>query len=322
MEKNNMLTNQKLLLIFLYQNGIKLSKSTLNLLKNSQPIARQYFNLFTLSPKIINFCLKNPISLEPTTYDFLMLMVQNYDEATAFHYLKTILYQPESLIQKASDNRIPKITEKMDFIAMMAKGTTLENIELIYQAFIHRLFRNEFYQSEIEAINTDDFAKMALKNKLAILAKENAKKVAFINQEITEVLSNITNVDERNLIKAFFSTIIYYDDLESARYFLQMGDLTKYNDIFRVVVQTKNVDEFNIMRKYMIMLINYINKKACAIDEMDIEWLETQASVFTEKIYQQEKLYYHKGYLHIYFMLEKMQLIFEKAKAKNYILER
>ena len=280
MKKNNIFIKHHELLTYIAQNNIKLDKKTLQLLANSERIEKRYFNLFTLSPRIINFCLKNPLTFEPAIYSFIMSLSLTYDEETVYRYLKEVLYQPENLVINAVDNRIPKKGDT-DYVALMASLFTTEDIDLAYQALKHPLFRQKYYEEEIANLDSK-FKRLSL-----------ASKVKIIDEASTKI--------------------------ESAKHFLKMKDITKYLSLFEVMIQVRNVDEFNVVRRFMITLVNYINQKNNVYSSYDLEWLGMRENDIPRQINKNMEEQYKNGALHTCFMLEKINEIFVLEQEKPFV---
>lgn len=317
MKKTNIFIKHHELLTYIAQNNITLDKKTLQLLANSERIEKRYFNLFTLSPRIINFCLKNPLTFEPAIYSFIMSLTLTYDEETVYHYLKKVLYQPENLVINAMDNRIPK-RGKTDYVALMSSLSTTKDINLAYQALKHPLFRQKYYEEQIA--NLDSEAKrLSLTNKVKIIDEASIKITTEIKDKLPILLKDAKTMDESNLIKAFIETLTYYEDFESAKHFLKTSDITKYLSLFEVMIQVRNIDEFNVIRHFMITLVNYINLKDNIYSGYDVEWLGMRENDIPRQINKSMEEQYKNGALHTCFMLEKMNEVFALEKEKPYV---
>ena len=317
MKKNNIFIKHHELLTYIAQNNIKLDKKTLQLLANSERIEKRYFNLFTLSPRIINFCLKNPLTFEPAIYSFIMSLSLTYDEETVYRYLKEVLYQPENLVINAVDNRIPKKGDT-DYVALMASLFTTEDIDLAYQALKHPLFRQKYYEEEIANLDSKD-KRLSLASKVKIIDEASIKIAMEIREKLPSLLNEAKSMDESNLIKAFMETLIYYEDFESAKHFLKLKDITKYLPLFEVMIKVRNIDEFNIIRHFMIVLVNYINQKNNIYSGYDLEWLGMRENDIPRQINKNMEEQYKNGALHTCFMLEKINEIFVLEQEKPFV---
>ena len=144
------------LLQYLKKNNIILSQKTLNLLVNMDPINKEYFGLFTLSSKIIDFILGNRIFINDTSYNFIMDMSREYAEDTVLSYLKLVAYEPMALMACAGDNRIPKITENFNYIKWLKNKVNSKNLDLAHEALVNRCFRDQYYRHQMEEMTAEE----------------------------------------------------------------------------------------------------------------------------------------------------------------------
>ena len=122
------------LLQYLEKNNIIISPKNMKLLAKADNIAKQYFGLFTLSSKIINFILVNHVFINDTVYNFMMGLSREYDEDTVIAYLKLLVNEPMILMTYATDNRIPKITENQNYFKLLKDKVAKDNLHIAYQA--------------------------------------------------------------------------------------------------------------------------------------------------------------------------------------------
>ena len=299
------------LLQYLKKNNIILSQKTLNLLANMDPINKEYFGLFTLSSKIIDFILVNRIFINDTSYNFIMDMSREYAEDTVLSYLKLVAYEPMALMACAGDNRIPKITENFNYIKWLKNKVNSKNLDLAHEALVNRCFRDQYYRHQMEEMTAEEASKGSIRDELVIWHKAQKKEQKDLMAKLKVVTANV-NKESALVISGAIKTLMYYDDYSSANYLLNLPDIEENLKAMHIINQVRNVDEFNILVPLTMLIVKLRNVKI-VISEDFFDGMEiTKFSIVTSfKKLRQLALKFSN--LNIYFLIEEIEQFYAQV---------
>ncbi len=308
------------LLQYLEKNNIIISPKNMKLLAKADNIAKQYFGLFTLSSKIINFILVNHVFINDTVYNFMMGLSREYDEDTVIAYLKLLVNEPMILMTYATDNRIPKITENQNYFKLLKDKVAKDNLDIAYQALSCRFFRSSYYLDQIKKMAKDSFYKKVLTNEIAIIKEAQEAEKVKIDTKLQQILPHMS-MDNGLALKTLANTFIYYDDYLDANYFFNLADLEANLDIAHIINRVRNADEFNLIVS-IAMLILKLRNTDITLDDDFLDMMDMIKSHIAKSLNDTQKWAQNHCNLNVYFLVEELNQIFIQVIEQASILAK
>lgn len=313
--------NNKALIAYLKANNIRLSSKTLMLLQEGEYLDSKYYGIFTLSPRITNYFLANPILWDEIPYNFILEMAKNYDEATILNILKTNLYASDKFWHYALDKRIPKLDRKCDYLKLIENQETEQDMEIAYKAFLHPILRSdEYYLKQVKNMNKDN-NRVALINEEKTLTKAWEEIMADCLPKIKEQIQDLSR-SKTKIVKDFYNTLALYEDISSIKNIANTPNIDPFLKIMAIVNKVNNVDEYLKIRSIMIAIVNFIILKDNVYTSFQLECYEYDCQRIPWSIEQKQSKAFETGYLDLYTILEEMKQEFANLSKDGMVLKK
>ena len=123
-------------------------------------------------------------------------------------------------------------------------------------------------------------------------------------------------------VEDIYTILREYNDILSIKHIASIANLTPFIGIFRAINKVRNVDEFAMVRKFMINIINFINRKDNIYTSLQAECYEYDKTNIPRMIEKEQNKAFKNGYLNVYLILDQLLQEFEKIIAQSYVLKR
>lgn len=321
MKSKQIKKNNEELIRYLKAKKIMLTSKTLKILSSSEDLDADYYAIFNTSPKIINYFLSNPILWEDEVLNFILEMAKSYDENTILKILQGNLYAPCEFWQYAIDKRIPKSNKKNNYLELISNQTSDEDMQLVYNAFLYPVLRSDdYYLNQVKNLDKDN-NRQVLINEVKILEKT---KTEILQESLPKVEQQLNSLSHKkgNEVKDIYTILKEYNDLISIKYIASIEDLSPYIGIFQAINKVKNVDEFAMIRQFMVSIINLISRKENIYTSFHEECYIFDCDTIPRIIAKEQAKAFKNGNLNCYLILEQLLEEMHKIIAEPYVLKR
>ncbi len=255
------------LFAYLKEKRVRLEESTLNLLIKIDEVPQKLYPYFEFSAPIINFVLTNQIYF--FNYAYYSFIKRNYGvmpDEDIIKYLEMVINKKVDFLDTINSPKMPKLTGTADYLEIIKKQPTVYDMEMAIETFMHPFFRKDKEViEEIKDAPYTDWKKIGSRQKMITI--EGMKTFESLKNEMDALHNKVKN---KKLYEDLFYILNYYEDYNFLRYILNIPNIEKYNDIFKILIKCENVDEYEIVsqniKNYFIYLFYtdnlYLRKRA------------------------------------------------------------
>ena len=294
--------NFKELTNYLRMNNISIDPSTLKILKKVKKIPRQLFAYFAFGPTIINFILKNNdnFMVAHYYYRFISSVYGKMPDEEIVRILNLSLGKGSEILNMFSDEKIPKVTEKEDYLKIISFQISQYYRQDVYEAFTHPVLRKDKSYLK-DAKNTKTFGEsMALAKKGEILYKAGVKAWYDLSDDIKRFVNFASIPEEQAMYEKTLMKMWCYEDFNLIRFLtslnLDNSDEIHHSirNILALLHEVENVDEYNALRSNVKNYLAYL---------LFNDNLALRRKIMLDQINADKEEAYNLGYLRIYSLL-------------------
>ncbi len=302
--------NFKDLTNYLRMNNISIDPSTLKIIKKKKSVPRQLFGYFAFGPTIVNFVLKydDTFAIAHYYHKFISRVYGKMPDEEIVRILELSLGKGNEMLNMLSDAKIPKVTEKEDYLKIISSQVSRYAQKDIYEAFTHPILRKD--NSYIrDAKDTKTYGKsIALAKKGEALKNASVQAWHELSDDIKTFVNFASIPEEKVMYEKALMKMWCYEDFKLIRFMtslnLNNSDEIHHSirNILALLNEVENVDEYNALRGNIKNYLAYL---------LFNDNLALRRKIMLDQISADREEAYDLGYLRIYNLLTDLTKLME-----------